>query len=177
MRPIYLGLCLLLSFVLTGCSRIAPLPKEPPKPKEAPVQQVKAPEVKAAPKEEVDPKLPPKIKSSQLIRFRDLVSLRAWWHGLGIAYMNIESTGRPPQSIADFKGQVTPELLKLMEDGYVRFIYKIGPAQMSKGPSNTVIAYEVHEDPAALRLVLLGDGSIKEVNNEEFKKLPKAGEK
>jgi len=167
--PTIVSLLILLSFALAGCGR-NPASKGQPKPKE-PSQQAQAPEEKKPPPKVEGPTVPPKIKSSQLIRFRDLISLRLWFKDMGTAYMTMAT---PPKSKEDFRRHpINPELMKMIDDGYVVFIYNVGPLQAA----DKIIAYEVWDDPTARRLVLMGSGEVHEMNNEEFKKAPKANGK
>jgi predicted Zn finger-like uncharacterized protein len=45
---------------------------------------------------------------------------------------------------------------------------------MENGDSNTVLAYETDADYQGMRMVLFGDGSVRGLNEEEFRQAPKA---
>lgn len=165
-----------LAIALIGCDRVAPARKN----KEVKLEPVAVVEAKKDPpkKEEVDPKLPPKKKESQLSRQRDLISYRPYFAELGRAYQLILTTNdKAPQSKEDFRTLLGKDMMKLIDDGYVAFIYNVKPQQMPKGASNTIVAYEVYFDAAGLRLVLMGDGSVQEMNVDVYAKTPKANDK
>jgi hypothetical protein len=96
---------------------------------------------------------------------------------LGLAYHNY---------YADFnKGPANAEalapyfendkrILKLLKDEDITFFFGVGILQMPAGTTNTVLACE-KEAPEKGGYVLMGDGSVRKLSPEEFKKAPKAG--
>jgi hypothetical protein len=60
-------------------------------------------------------------------------------------------------------------LLELLKSGQIVFIYGVGILEMTDGTSNTVIAYE-KDAPTKGGTVAYGDGSVKKLTADEFKK-------
>ena len=73
-----------------------------------------------------------------------------------------------------FPGRTNVQFMEPLDMGYVVFFYGVSPVQMPQGTSNTILAHELYADTNGLRLVLMGDGSVREMNAEQFAKAPKA---
>jgi hypothetical protein len=97
---------------------------------------------------------------------------------IGVAYQTFleESKGKPP---AD-KGDLTSHLrdvksaVEMLDKGDIVFYYGVTRMQMPEGSSATILAHEAAADDKGNRLVLLGDGAVKEMTKDEFDKAPKA---
>ena len=95
---------------------------------------------------------------------------------IGLAYHNhIDSTTKPPQKAEDLAPyfENSKKLLDHLKTKRIEFYYGVGLLQMTEGSSNTVLAYE-KDTPEKGGLVLFGDGSVRKLSADEFKKAPKA---
>lgn len=98
---------------------------------------------------------------------------------IGLAYHNhIDATGKAPAKAEDLGPYFcnSKKLLDLLKDEEIVFFYKVGIAQMTAGTSNTVLAY-VKDVPDKGGLVLMGDGSVKKMSADDFKKATLAGKR
>jgi hypothetical protein len=87
---------------------------------------------------------------------------------IGLAFHScIDATGKAPQKADDLVPYLDKNQ-KLIGD-YV-FIYGVGILQMTQGTSNTVVGYE-KDVPTKGGFALYGDGSVKRLTAEEFKKV------
>lgn len=91
---------------------------------------------------------------------------------LGLAYHNhCDATGKPPTKADDLAPYLdnNKKLLDTLKSGQIVFIYGVGILDMKAGTSNSVLAYE--KDIATKGgQVLMGDGSVKKLTADEFKK-------
>jgi hypothetical protein len=95
---------------------------------------------------------------------------------IGLAYHNhIDATNKAPQKAEDLAPyfENSKKLLDHLKTKRIEFYYGVGLLQMTEGTSNTVLAYE-KDAPEKGGLVLFGDGSVKKLSADEFKKAPKA---
>ncbi len=92
---------------------------------------------------------------------------------IGIAYHNhIDATGKPPAKPDDLLKYLdnNQKLVdKMKEGGDIVFVFGVGITDMKEGTSNTVLAYpkDVEKNGGP---VLYGDGSVKKLTADEFKK-------
>ena len=77
----------------------------------------------------------------------------------------IATNGKGPKDFAEIKATLAThkELMQMIEEGYVTVFYGVNRSQMEKGASNTILAHESYEDINGRRLVLMGDGSVREM--------------
>jgi hypothetical protein len=98
--------------------------------------------------------------------------------GIVLAYHNYVSTNnRAPSKAADLAEHYerNPKITEALDKGWFKFFYNVKPAQMPEGTSNTILVYENEPDRLGRRLVGMADGSVKEVSQQEFDMMPKAG--
>jgi hypothetical protein len=98
---------------------------------------------------------------------------------IGLAYQNLVAVdGKAPAKAEDLAPYFdnNKRLLDLLKNEDIVFFYNVTPTQMTSGTSNTVLAY-VKDVPDKGGLVLLGDGSVKKLSAEEFKKANLAGKR
>jgi hypothetical protein len=92
---------------------------------------------------------------------------------LGLYYQLYSTDNhRSPKSLADLKPSIErdmPKLYKAIEDGYYVVVWGIPTLS-----SNVVVAHEKDPDENGMRQVLLGDGSVRRMNNEELQTALKA---
>jgi len=96
---------------------------------------------------------------------------------IGLAYHNYhDATNKGPANAKDLAPyfENSKRLLDHLESKRIVFFYNVRLTQMTEGTSNTILAYE-KDVPSKGGLVLLGDGSVRKVTADEFKKAPKAG--
>ena len=131
-------------------------------------------EVPAAPQQPQNP--PP--KKGKIARVRDKIEYSRYLDQLGKAYhIILTETNRPPKTKEDLRkalGGGSAPIMDTLDQGYIVFIYGVGPLQMSDGTSNTILAYEPDSDIRGMRLVLMGDGSVQDKTEAEFLKCTKA---
>lgn len=91
---------------------------------------------------------------------------------IAIAYHNYhDTTNKGPARMEDLVPFLDGEkkLIDALKDGTYVFIYGVGIRDMTEGTSKTVLAY--HKDvPTKGGYVAYGDGSVKRLTAEEFKK-------
>jgi hypothetical protein len=98
---------------------------------------------------------------------------------IGLAYQNLFAVdGKAPAKAEDLAPYFdnNKRLLDLLKNEDVVFFYNVTPLQMTSGSSNTVLAY-VKDVPDKGGLVLMGDGSVKKMSADEFKKATLAGKR
>jgi hypothetical protein len=98
---------------------------------------------------------------------------------IGLAYHNhLDAAGKPPAKAEDLAPYFENDkrLLALLKDKDIVFIYGVGIKEMTDGTSNTILAYE-KDAPTKGGACLYGDGSVKKLDAEEFKKATKAKSK
>jgi hypothetical protein len=98
---------------------------------------------------------------------------------IGLAYHNhLDAAGKPPanaKALAPYFCN-SKKLLDYLESKTIVFIYGVGIRDMTAGTSNTVLAY-VKDVPTKGGLVLMGDGSVRKMSADEFKKATLAKKK
>jgi hypothetical protein len=96
---------------------------------------------------------------------------------IGLAYHQyVNDSNRGPAKADDLGPYVckNERLLGLLKKGEIVFFYNVSLTQMPAGTSHTVLAYE-KDVPGKGGWVLMGDGSTRKMQPEEFKKAAKAG--
>jgi hypothetical protein len=96
---------------------------------------------------------------------------------IGLAYhLFINDNPRGPTKAEDLGPYLcnNKRLIDLLKNEDIYFFYKVGIAQMTAGTSRTILAFE-KDAPKKGGLVLMGDGSVKKLSADEFKKTPLAG--
>jgi hypothetical protein len=98
---------------------------------------------------------------------------------VGLAYINYcdDNRGEGPAGPADLQKYVSefPEVSQALQNGDIVVYWNIRvPADLlQQGTSNTVLAYE-KDVPAKGGMVLMADGSVREMTAQEFQTAPKA---
>lgn len=95
-----------------------------------------------------------------------------------LAYHNYVSTNnRAPSKVSDLAEyyERNAKITEALEKGWFKFFYNVRPTQMKEGTSNTILVYENEPSSLGRRLVGMADGSVREVGQEEFDQMPKAG--
>lgn len=91
---------------------------------------------------------------------------------IGLAYHNhCDTTGKAPTKAEDLAPYLdnNKKLVDTIKSGQIVFIFDVAIRDMKAGTSNTVLAYQ--KDTATKGgQVLMGDGSVKKMTAEEFKK-------
>ncbi|HKB41091.1 MAG TPA: hypothetical protein VKD72_31980, partial [Gemmataceae bacterium] len=96
---------------------------------------------------------------------------------IGLAYHNCcDATQRAPTKVDDLAPfyEKDARITQALTNGDYIFLWGVKPTVMIQGTSNTVLAYE-RSVPISGGLVLMGDGSVKKMTQQEFVKAPKAG--
>jgi hypothetical protein len=88
-----------------------------------------------------------------------------------LAYHNYadKNKGSAPTKAADLAPLLEKRALARLEDKSVVFVYEVTLKDMKEGTSNTILAY-VKDAPEKGGLVGYGDGSVKKLTADEFKK-------
>jgi hypothetical protein len=122
---------------------------------------------------------PPQKKGAGGIgRSREVAEVRNVLKQLGLAYHSFDSTeSRAPNSRKDLGPyyENNGRINEVLDKGEIVFLYGVRPLQMAQGTSNTILAYENIPDQAGIRIVLMGDGSVDQMDEATFRKAPKAG--
>jgi hypothetical protein len=95
---------------------------------------------------------------------------------LGIYYQShLIAAGQGPAKLEDWQElkKDLPNLYQALEDGRYVMIWNTSSALMAEGPSRTILAYE-KDAPTKGGVVLLGDGSVKNMTLKEFQSAPRA---
>src|SRR5207302_1042083 len=104
--------------------------------------------------------------------------IRSSLHQLGIAYKNFEvSENRGPKNQKELGPyyQNINEINEALTNKTFTFIWGAPRSSLTEnGASNTILAYETDPDGQGMRMVLFGDGHVTGLNEDEFKKAPKA---
>jgi hypothetical protein len=101
----------------------------------------------------------------------DLLELKE----LGLAYLNVAFTGKPPKNVDDLDLKQTPKYYKAVADKGVILYWNVDPTRLPAGSSNTILGY-VHDVPTKGGAVLMADGSARRMTVDEFNKTAKAGQ-
>lgn len=133
---------------------------------EQPVVQVSEPETK---------KKPP---ITGIGRVKERVVIENSLRQLGIAYRNFEvEQNRGPKDQKELGPyyQNVNDINEALKNKDITFIWGVPRRALTEnGDSNTVLAYETDADRQGMRMVLFGDGHVDGLNEEDFKKAPKA---
>lgn len=99
---------------------------------------------------------------------------------LGLLYFNFSEShgGQPPKDIEEFQQAAAGDpdamsVLNLIKSGQITFLYGARMQDMTQGTSNTILAHEATV-PANGGIVLMADGSVKQMTAAEFQAAPKA---
>ena len=95
---------------------------------------------------------------------------------IGLAYHNfVDAEAKAPTQAADLVKYMggDPGGTKAISDGSFVFLYGVKPIDMTQGTSLTVVGHDAAA-PTAGGLVLMGDGSVRQVTAAEFQGLVKA---
>lgn len=94
---------------------------------------------------------------------------------LGLAYHTYydDSKGKAPTKAEDLTPHIDQKtrakILGFLKSGQVIFIYNVRITEMTMGTANTVLAYD-KDTPKNGGLALYGDGSVRMLTADEFKK-------
>jgi hypothetical protein len=91
---------------------------------------------------------------------------------IGLAYHNYhDANAKAPTKPADLGPFIENDkrLLGMLENKDIVFVFGVKITEMTDGTSNTVLAYE-KDVPTKGGAVLYGDGSVKKLTADEFKK-------
>jgi len=92
---------------------------------------------------------------------------------IGLAYHNYvdANKGKPPAKGEDLAPYLenNKKLVDALKSGDVVFVFGVGLLDMKDGTSNTVLAYPKGADKEG-GLALYGDGSVKKLSADDFKK-------
>jgi hypothetical protein len=88
-----------------------------------------------------------------------------------LAYHNFadKNKGSAPTKAADLAPLLEKRALGRLEDKSVVFVYGVTLKDMTDGSSNTILAYE-KDAPEKGGMVAYGDGSVKKLTADQFKK-------
>jgi hypothetical protein len=170
MRTLLSMLAMAMVLGSLGCGRGA---KKDPEP--APVAKAEPkkepPKVAPAPKE--DPPAPTKapIRGGSLVRRVDEADVKNMLRNLHLATTNFETTrNRYPNSREELEDsyEKNPAINQALKEGDLVYLWK---ARKSEEPA--ILAYEGQADTLGRRVVLLTNGDLLTVNEEEFRKMPK----
>jgi hypothetical protein len=96
---------------------------------------------------------------------------------IGLAYhSHLDANGgKAPTRATDLQPYLTefPHAIQGLNDGSIVFLYGVRLTEMTEGASQTVLAYE-KDVPANGGLVVMADGTPRQVTPQEFQKLPQA---
>jgi len=86
-------------------------------------------------------------------------------------HSHVDATGKAPEKADDISPFIekNERLLGLLKSGEYVFLFGVKPVQMTAGTSNTVLAYE-KTVPTNGGYVAYGDGSVKKLTADDFKK-------
>jgi prepilin-type processing-associated H-X9-DG protein len=138
----------------------------PPKKAEQPVVQVEEPEIEK------------KAPVGGLGRTKEVTEIQNSLRQLGIAYKQfevVENRGPKDQrELGPYYQNINP-INEALKNKWITFIWRVPRQALAEnGDSNTVLAYETDADRQGIRMVLFGDGHVEGMNEEDFKKAPKA---
>jgi hypothetical protein len=144
-------------------------------PTEQPQAKEKPPPVRPAivpPKEDKQKK--PQI--STIGRRMEITEVRNWFKQMGIAYHQVAAFDPKGRGAANYKelGLKSAQVDEWFEKGWVTMVWKASVSNQPSGSSNTLLAWETDPDGAGIRVVLMCDGSVRDLSDPEFQKTPKA---
>lgn len=114
---------------------------------------------------------------SGIARRLEFVDVQNNMRQLGFGYTNFEITnGRGPRNLEELAPEFerNAKIMEHLQKGWWIFIYNANRAGMTAGPSNTVLAYEAQPDGNGMRIVTMGDGTVRVLDETTFNKTPKA---
>jgi predicted Zn finger-like uncharacterized protein len=145
------------------------------RPEPAPINT--QPAVNAQPEENPAP-IEKKAPAGTAARVREGTVVRNTLRQLGIAYKQFEvENNRGPKNQKELGPyyQNVAEINEYLTKNWITFIWGASRQSLAEnGDSNTVLAYEPDPDRQGIRLVLFGDGSVRDLDENEFSKAPKA---
>lgn len=169
-----LVLAAMLLVPLMGCRR--PNADQPPlKDPVAPLaQKAVTPETPKPTKSKVDPNKRDVI--STIARRSEIPGVSNALRQVGLTYIMMQGEGRPPKNLDDLKRElkVGGDFWDPFTKGWLKIIYGVKANQFPEGSSSTILAYEDEADILSRRVVLMGDGSVQTMLDEEFQKAPRA---
>jgi hypothetical protein len=160
-----------------GCGKKRHRDTEPEPATSAPVE-VKTPTSHAAPATKATQEADPDAGQSGIPRLWTRQDRQNMLKQIVLAYHNFVSTNnRAPAKLSELEVHYdrNAKITEALEKGWFKFFYNVKPQQMTQGTSNTILVYENEPDSLGRRLVGMADGSVKEVNQQEFDAMPKAG--
>jgi hypothetical protein len=92
---------------------------------------------------------------------------------IGLSYHNyFDKYKRGPTKPADLREFQAdfPEANQLLEDGSLEVVWGIHLMRQPQGLTNTVLAFEKTAESSGSRLVLMGDGAVRQMDEAEFRK-------
>jgi hypothetical protein len=139
---------------------------------------------KDLPKEkEQPPKFEPKPKKgkdlvSTVARRVEKVQVDNWFRQLGLAYQTaatVNTNGRGPANFQELGREFagTP-LSDWLAKNWIKIVWKANLSNQPNGASNTALAWETDADSLGNRVVLMCDGSIQFLSEQDFEKTAKA---
>jgi len=143
----------------------------------APPPKVPAKQVKQDPVAEEDPAIVKKAPVGGIARARERTEIENNLRQLGIAYRQFEvDNNRGPKDQKELGPyyQNVATINDSLKNKWITFIWGVNRAGFSEGTSNTILAYETDADRQGQRFALMGDGSVQNMDEETFKKTPKA---
>jgi hypothetical protein len=145
-------------------------------------QQAKAKEKdKEPPKER--PKFEPKPKKgkdlvSQVARRVEKVEVDNWFRQLGLAYQFAATenpSGRGPKSFKELGREfASSPLNEWLTKDWIKIVWNASLSNQPNGASNTALAWETDADSAGNRVVLMCDGSVHLLGEQDFQKTAQA---
>ncbi len=111
-------------------------------------------------------------------RTKEVTEIQNSLRQLGIAYKQfevVENRGPKDQKeLGPYYQNINP-INEALKNKWITFIWGVNRRALAEnGDSNTVLAYETDADRQGVRMVLFGDGHVDGLNEEDFKKAPKA---
>jgi ribosomal protein S27E len=134
------------------------------------------------PADDFPPPPPPQAKppATGIRRAAERTEVKNALRQIGLAYhMYCDMSRKGPQKWEDLAPfyEKNIEITNMLKTKYLTFLYGTHLTQMTQGTSNTVLAYETQLDQQGIRIVLMADGSVTFMTDEELKAAPKAGQR
>ena len=118
------------------------------------------------------PKKPPQTGLGRLMEKNEMENALKQ---IGLAYRNFEVTAnRGPKDVKELSPyyEKVARITEALEKKWIAFPWGLGRNPFPDGASNTILAYETVGDRFGNRIVIMGDLSIHQLNEDEFKKKP-----
>jgi len=81
----------------------------------------------------------------------------------------------PPKKLDDIRSTLSPETTDRIKSSYYVVYWGVDTSRLPAGASNTILAYENADSPSPGSYVLMADGSVRRMTDDEFYAAPKAG--